>query len=50
MGEVDVDVEGCFVARVGLVDAGDVVIFYGHWGMGGGVRLKSEWALEVLSG
>jgi len=50
VGEVDVDKEGVFVAKVGRVDAGDAVVFYGYWGVGGGVDFEGEWASEVLFG
>ena len=48
--EVVVDVEGVFVAGISRVDAGDVVVFYDHWGVGGGVGLEGKWALDVLFG
>jgi len=48
--EVDVDVEDVLVSGAGRVSASDVVVFYEHWGVGGGGRLEGKWALEVLSG
>ena len=48
--EIDVDINGVFVSGVGRVNAGDVVVFYEHWGVGGGGGLEGKWALEVLSG
>ena len=48
--EVDVDIEAAFVSGVVRVNAGDVVVFYEHRGVGGGGGLEGKWALEVLSG
>ena len=48
--EVDVDIKGVFISRVGLANAGDVLVFYEHQGVGGGGVLEGKWALEVLSG
>ena len=50
VGEVDVYVEGVLVSGVGRVNASDVVVFYEHWGVGGGGRFEGKWALEVVFG
>ena len=48
--EVDVTIEAAFVSGAGRVNAGDVVVFYYHRGVGGGGGLEGMWALEVLFG
>ena len=47
--KVDEDLDVTFISGVGRVNAGDVLVFYEHKGVGGGSGLEGKWALEVLS-